>query len=524
MQKILLLPSLLLLALNLSAQTWADDIACIVYSHCSRCHSPGNIGPFSMMNYQEAYEARYALQYAATTRNMPPWKANPNFGNHAGKRLLSDNEINLINAWVNNGAPEGNPAEAPPPPTFNNVAEIQNPDLSVKIPTYTIPAILNHDLYRVFAIPVSLPGDRYITGMEVIPGNRSVVHHVLVYQDDTGQALSQDAADPLPGYTAFGSIGVFGAKLVGAWVPGSSPQFYPTNMGVKISQNTALVVQIHYPKQSAGKVDSTRLNLILSDGSLREVALAPVLNHATSITNGPLVLEPYEVKTFHQEFTVTAPATLLSIAPHAHLICTSMKAFGITQQGDTIPFVDIPNWDFHWQGSFNFQQPIKVPAFTKLHGYATYDNTESNPHNPNSPPQTVGVGDATTDEMMLFYFAYTSYQFGDENIILDTASHYPHYQDCETHSIVSGVGEALQTLDFRLFPNPVGDLLTIEKTFDAAAQLRLVDFSGHLVVTQKLGSTSERINLGDLPPGIYAASLFLENGKLVGSQRVVVMR
>lgn len=524
MLKNLSLAAFLFIAVNLGAQTWADDIACIVYSHCSRCHSPGNIAPFSMMNYQEAYDARYAVQYAVTSRTMPPWKARPDFGDHIGKRLLTDNEINLINAWVNNGAPEGNPAAAPPSPVFSSVEEIQSPDLSVQIPTYTVPAVLTNDLYRVFAIQVNLPGDRYITGMEVIPGNRSAVHHVLVYQDETGQALAQDAADPLPGYTAFGGIGVFNAKLVGAWVPGSATQYFPTNMGVMLPQNTTLVLQIHYPVSSAGQVDSTHVNLQLSDGSMRELALAPVLNHAISMTNGPLVIEPNMVKTFHEQYTVTVPATLLSIAPHAHLICTSMKAFGITPQGDTIPFVDIPNWDFHWQGSYNFQKPIKIPAFTKLHGYATYDNTASNPHNPNSPPKEVSVGEATTDEMMLFYFAYTSYQLGDENIVVDTASHYPHYQDCETHTFVSAVAEASQTLDFQLFPNPVSDFLTVKKSFHAAAQLRLMDFSGHLILSQKLVSPSEKISLSDLPPGIYAASLFLENGQLVGSQRVVVMR
>ncbi len=116
---------------------------------------------------------------------------------------------------------------------------------------------------------------------------------------------------------------------------------------------------------------------------------------------------PNEVVTFHQEVTIPQASTLFSIAPHAHLICASMMAFGVTFQGDTIPLVDIPKWDFHWQGAYQFQKPLKIPAFTKLHGYATYDNTSSNPHNPNSPPQVINVGEATTDEMMLFYLSYS---------------------------------------------------------------------------------------------------------------------
>lgn len=512
-------------AAQLSAQTWADDVACIVYTHCSKCHSPGNIAPFSLMNYQEAYDARFGIQYAVNSRNMPPWKADPDFGSHAGKRLLTDEEVALIDAWVNNAAPAGNLANAPAAPIFTSVEEITNPDLTVQIPNYTIPNILNNDLYRVFAIPVNLPGDRFITGLEVIPGNRSVVHHVLVYQDDSGQALAQDAADPEPGYTAFGGIGVFGAKLVGAWVPGSGMQTYPTNMGVKLSQNTALVLQIHYPVSSVGQSDNTRVNLQLSDGSLREVVLNPVLNHAISMTNGPLQVMPNEVMTFHEEFNVTQTATLFSIAPHAHLICTSMKAFGITFQGDTIPLVDIPNWDFHWQGAYQFQKPLKIPAFTKLHGYATYDNTSNNPHNPNSPPNVINVGEATTDEMMLFYLAYSSYQAGDENIIVDTASHTPHHLACETHTVVSGAEETLQSLDFQVFPNPAGDFFTVEKSFDGNAQLRLTDYSGRVVLSQKMGGNiAEQISIGSLPQGIYTASLVMENGRMVGSRRLVVIR
>ncbi|MCC6726807.1 MAG: T9SS type A sorting domain-containing protein [Saprospiraceae bacterium] len=524
MLKNLVLPLLFCFALNLNAQTWADDVACIVYSHCSRCHSPGNIGPFSLMSYQEAYDARFAMQYAVTSRNMPPWKADPNYGAHAGKRLLTDEEVALIDAWVNNDAPAGNLANAPAAPVFNSTEEITNPDLTVQIPNYTIPSILNNDLYRVFAIPVTLPGNRYITGLEVVPGNRSVVHHVLVYQDDSGQALAQDAADPEPGYTAFGGIGVFGAKLVGAWVPGSGVQDYPTNMGVKISANTAIVLQIHYPVTSVGQSDNTKVNLRLSDGSMREVVLNPVLNHVTNITNGPFQVVPNEVVTFHEEFTVGQAATLFSIAPHAHLICTSMKAFGITLLGDTIPLIDIPNWDFHWQGAYRFQKPVKIPALTKLHGYATYDNTSNNPHNPNSPPQAIAVGEATTDEMMLFYLAYTGYQAGDENIVVDTSSHLAHHLGCETHTTISGSNEQLEQLDFKLFPNPAGDFFTLETSLEGNALLRLTDFSGRPVLLRNLGGIAEQISIGHLPNGIYTVSMFLENGRLAGSQRLVVLR
>jgi len=524
MLKKLFVPLLFLFAVQLQAQTWADDVACIVYTHCANCHSPGNIGPFPLMNYAEAFDARFSIQNAVTEREMPPWKAEVGYGDHIGKRTLTDEEVALIDAWVNNGAPEGMAGNAPPPPVFNSPEEIQNPDLTVKIPAYHIPDNLPNDLYRVFAIPATLPDDRFITGIEVVPGNRAVVHHVLVYQDSTGQALSQDAADPEPGYTAFGGIGVFGAELIGAWVPGSGAEHYPPNMGVHLPQNTAIVLQIHYPVDAAGQWDSTHVNFTLSDGSLRQVSIAPVLNHGLSMVNGPLSIPPNQVKTFEETYTVPIQATVLAIAPHAHLICTSMKAFGVTLQGDTIPLVDIPEWDFHWQGAYKFQQPIKLNPLTKLYGFATYDNTSGNPDNPNSPPQTVSVGEATTDEMMLFYFTYTAYQSGDENMVIDTTSHKPHYLDCETHTVISGTDEQPHLEGFTLYPNPAAGFITIEKRTEAAARLRLLDFSGHLVLEEKLSGSSEQISLLGLPEGIYAASLFLENGQLVGTQRVVVLR
>ena len=126
--------------------------------------------------------------------------------------------------------------------------------------------------------------------------------------------------------------------------------------------------------------------------------------------------------------------------------------------------------------------------------------------------------------MMLFYFAYAAYQAGDENMVIDTASHTPHHLDCETHTFISGLEPPAQLLDFQVFPNPAGDFLTIEKPFGDAARLRLTDFSGHIVLDKTLASPSEKISVASLPPGMYSVSLFLENGRLVGSRRVLVLR
>jgi hypothetical protein len=199
----------------------------------------------------------------------------------------------------------------------------------------------------------------------------------------------------------------------------------PSIFGRKIFPNSDLVMQIHYPAGSNGKLDSTKVRLYYNpNATAREIRIEPILYHyAPVLTDGPLSIPANTVKTFNEQFTIPVflKASVLSVAPHMHLIGEKIKVWGNKSNGDTIRFIDIPHWDFHWQGAYYFQKPVVVDGGTTLKATATYNNTAGNPHNPNNPPQTVSLGEATTDEMMLVYFAFTAYQAGDENIILDSS-------------------------------------------------------------------------------------------------------
>jgi hypothetical protein len=234
------------------------------------------------------------------------------------------------------------------------------PTVSGRIPDYVVTSPI--DIYQCFVIPSGTTQDAFIKGFELIPGNPALVHHVLVYQDTTGYCASLDAADPAPGYTSFGGVGSSSASLVAAWVPGSSPRIYPAGMGIPMKAGADLVLQSHYPSGVAGGLDSTRVNLILDyTAGLRPLTIAPVLNHTTTLTNGPLIIPPNVISTFNSEFTVPfAQYSILDVAPHMHLLGKSIKAFGKTPQGDTIPFININNWRFHWQGSYSFRKLLKM--------------------------------------------------------------------------------------------------------------------------------------------------------------------
>lgn len=481
--------------------TWTDDIACIIYSHCTSCHHPNGAGHFPLTDYSNAVAVGNALGVAVGSGYMPPWPPNEDYQTYAHERLLTDDERNAIVEWVNNGMPSGDLSQAPVPPTYSNTSALGQVDVTTRMPDYTLPT-MTEDEYRCFVLDLNLTQDEWVTGIEVIPGNTNIVHHVLVFSDDTQTPVNLDAQDPGPGYTNFGGTGSNASELISAWVPGSEPVLLPAGMGFPLNPNSRLVIQVHYPMGSTGILDSTRINLKLSPTPLRTVSFDPLLNHITSMQNGWLQLAPNEVKTFHQKYVIPSWAgnrTFLSIAPHAHLICEAMWAFAVIPNGDTIPLVDIPNWDFKWQGQYNFRSPLKLPAGTELHGYARYNNTASNPNNPSNPPVQVNLGDATTDEMMLFYFAYLPYQSGDESIVIDGTTHTPHYLNCQSATVDLPEVER-ETLEF--YPNPTTDRFFWKDSSAREGQYRIVNLMGQ-TVQDGSWMANEGIRVSGLAAGSY---------------------
>lgn len=479
--------------------TWNGDVACIVQSHCAPCHHEGGPGHFELLTHADGYYWRNEMRAATQQRLMPPWPPDPAYRSLAHERTLTQEEIDIIAAWVDGGAPEGE-GEPPAPPVFTNEAVITDPDITAIMDEYVIPPSTS-DNYRAFVLPIDNPTDRFITGIEVIPGNTEMVHHVLVFQDTSGQAQALDDADIEPGYTSFGDVGVPNAKLIGIWVPGAEPVFTPPGMGIQLLAGADLVIQVHYPATGTPESDATRVNIQLSAGGfVRPIAIDPVLDHFLAITDGPLIIPPNEVRTFHAQYTVPFPATITAIGPHAHLVAQRMRAFAVVPAGDTIPLIDIPRWDFRWQGLYNFKRPIHLPTGTVLYGEATYDNTANNPNNPNEPPDWVWLGEATTDEMMLFYFAYTLGLPSDTTIVVDANAHLPHHLDCQPLTQV-GVDGPASLEDLRAWPSPARDVVWLALPA-TNHRVDLIDASGRVVRTVQANGMVQ-LAVGDLARGCY---------------------
>jgi hypothetical protein len=254
---------------------------------------------------------------------------------------------------------------------------------------------------------------------------------------------------------------------------------------------------MHYPSGVSGQVDSTMVRLKYGSPSLRNVTTIAALNHGTTLTNGPLFIPANTVRTFNNQVNTAVNRTLTGIMPHMHLIGKSIKAYCVTPTNDTIPLIDIPEWDFHWQYFYQFQKPILLPAGSTIYGEATFDNTTNNPNNPSNPPKDVGLGEGTEDEMFLIYMNLSSYLPGDTNIVIDTSSHYPHDASCFK---TTGINDySRQNINF--YPNPTSGIIKIEG-INTSYIANIYNTEGKIVFT-KTNDTNEPLNIQHLPNGMY---------------------
>ncbi|MBM3399364.1 MAG: T9SS type A sorting domain-containing protein [Bacteroidetes bacterium] len=501
MKKLILVLSIILTS-RAFAQTpyWSEHVAPILYNNCTNCHIEGGIAPFSLVGYEKAVAYAGSIKSATSSRSMPPWPADLQYQRYAHERVLSNEEISAIANWVDGGTPKGDTTKAPAKPELKTGGSIISPTRNLKIPDYSVKTTT--DEYRCFVLPTGFTQNQFLTAIEVIPGNLRVVHHALIFHDTSSKPLQLDAADPKPGYLSFGGTGSSTSELIGIWAPGSEPYFFPNGFGIKLLKKGNIVLQIHYPGGVNNVVDSTRVILKTTTTTQRQVVIQPALNHnAPNLQNGPLYIPANQVKSFNNKYDLPVDVSVFTVGPHMHLIGSSIKAFGVTTHKDTIRFVDIPKWDFHWQRSYTFRNVLKVPAGTTLRGQASYNNTSSNPFNPSNPPQAVSLGEGTNDEMFLVYCWFTLYQPGDENIVIDNA-------------VLKNVSKTsvLKTETTRIYPNPVSDFAWVTDVRFAPGnyQWKITDLTGKTVAEGNNNMDSGKrckIPVVEIPAGAYHISI-----------------
>jgi len=384
-----------------SKVTYARDIAPILFAHCAECHRPGEVAPFSLLTYQDAAKRAKGLARVTERRLMPPWRADVHYGQFLDERRMTEREIALVKAWADSGAPEGNAADLPPKPKFPTGWRLGTPDLVVPVPVrYSVPAD-GPDIFQHFVMPLNLAKDETVVGFEFRPGNPAVVHHAIVAIDTRGGARRRDAETPEPGWRTSGSIDASITGILGVWTPGMTPRFYPEGVGVALDKSADLVVQLHLHPTGRVETDQSTIAVYLAKKPIKRViSRAPLLL-------GTLVIEvPPGESRYRTGSSVTLPVdcTLTSVFPHMHLIGKEMKVTATLPDKSVQPLIWIKDWNFYWQDSYVYREPVKLPKGTRVTIEAYYDNSGRNPFNPHHPPQRVLFGNETTDEMCFALF------------------------------------------------------------------------------------------------------------------------
>ena len=386
--------------------TYTRDIAPLLAQHCQSCHRDGEIAPFPLTSYDAAYARRNKILRTVERRKMPPWPPVTGHGDFIDERRLSDAEIARLRAWVTAGAPEGDPRDLPPPRVFPAQWTAGDPDV-VLTPSvaYDVPAG-DQDLYRCFVIPTAFAEDRYVVSAEFLPGDRRIVHHLLTFIDTSGQAEALDRAEPGPGYTCFGGPGFTGAQAgVGGWAPGARPIAMPEGVGMLLPAGARLVLQVHYHNRTGAAVQElSRVGLRFARTTVdKRVRVIPVLNQQFRI--------PADAERWIVRASFTLPPMwhmhAIGVSPHMHLLGREMRVTVTYPDGTSRPLIYVDDWDFHWQGSYTFREPVPLPGGTRIDVEAVYDNSTRNRRNPTTPPREVGWGDATTDEMCIAFIRAT---------------------------------------------------------------------------------------------------------------------
>lgn len=388
-----------------AAPTFNKEVVRILQKNCQTCHHPGDIAPFSMMTYKETRPWAASIREQVLLRKMPPWKPIQGCGDFRDVRALSDADIQTLAAWADGGAPEGNPADLPPPIEFPDGWPLGTPDIIVNPQSEYTPPV-NGDMYRCFSVPVGdLRGDRWISALSVKPGNPRIVHHVIAYGDPNGESAKLDDAEAGPGYTCFGGPRISTTEMLGGWAPGSRGYFAPDGTGIKLTNKSRVIIQVHYHPTGEPETDRTPVGLYFAKSQVnRQLQVLPLVNTTFAIPAG--------AKNYTVNASFTLPtfisAQMWAVTPHMHLLGKKIKVELFRPGSDTADcLIDIPDWNFSWQGTYLYKNAVPLAGGSRLRLTTVFDNSADNPLNPNSPPRVVKWGEETTDEMSLAFIGFT---------------------------------------------------------------------------------------------------------------------
>jgi hypothetical protein len=369
------------------------------------------VAPFSLLNYEQARKRAADLATVTSERKMPPWHASSEEGGpFRDARVLSKEEIATLGRWAEAGCPEGTPSDAPAPRSWESDWALGTPDLVLKATeAYTLDAE-GRDELRVFVLPTGLTEGKWLAAVDFLPGNPKVVHHVLAAFDVRGAARKLDEADPKPGYQAFGGFGLIPSGGLGGWSPGKIPRPWPDGVGRYLPAGSDVLLQVHYHRNGKVESDNSSIGLYFAKGPVdKQVRGGMVTPPRVGLFRRPSLSIPAG-ESNHEvtgDTTIEEDSHLIAVTPHMHWLGKDFLLKATRPDGSTQTLIRIDDWDFNWQGAYDFATPVPLPKGTRIEMKAHFDNSAQNPANPNSPPRAVLWGEQTTDEMCIGFLQMT---------------------------------------------------------------------------------------------------------------------
>jgi hypothetical protein len=392
--------------------TWAADIAPIIYKNCSTCHRPGQAAPFPLLSYDDVKTRAQAIVDVTERRKMPPWPPAQakGFPELQDERRLTPAEIAKLNAWAAADMPVGDAAKAPGPPIYPAGWRLGVPDLILSLPAPVVVPADGPDIYRNLVLNLDLPIDRSIVAIDYEPSARAVVHHALfcvepsdVQVSDTdllpglGRALLLGAAQADAGTRLTAADDAWGG--LGAWVPGTTPKFFPEGIAQRLPRHSNIVMQLHLHPSGKEAREDGKVALYFAKAPatrpLTGVQVPPAFGFAAGL-DIPAGEPRFVIK---DSFTLPVEVQAYGARGHAHYLGREMKMTATLPNRSTRGLLWIDDWDFAWQDSYFFKSPMRLPKGTRIDVEIVYDNSTGNPRNPHSPPARVRWGRGSHDEM-----------------------------------------------------------------------------------------------------------------------------
>jgi hypothetical protein len=375
-----------------ASSTFTKDVAPIIYNRCIECHRTGEIAPMSLLTYQEVRPWAKSIRQRVVERQMPPWSADPHFGKFSNDPSLSQKEIDTIVSWVDAGAPKGDDRDMPPTPKFVSGWTIGKPDVVLEMQEeYSIPADGTVP-YLYFTIPTGFKEDKWVSAMEIRPGNRGVVHHVIAFVSDAGASGRRGGA---------AGEAQQGRGQLGGITPNKTGVVFGPGTARLIKAGSNIVFQMHYTTNGQSTKDRTSIGLVFTkEPPTKTLVTGNAMNTRFVIPAGDGNHEVKSSTTFKEDVHLT------SFMPHMHFRGKDFVYTAVYPDGRSEVLLSVPKYDFNWQLTYLPEKPIALPKGTRLDCVAHFDNSTRNKFNPD-PSKEVRWGDQTWEEMMIGWFSYT---------------------------------------------------------------------------------------------------------------------